>query len=93
MSSPAYDGKGQPPVALGWFSGLTTWWNGLTPQYVTHASSGISATPHRAVNSTVVTIGSPDAPAGAPEKPAAPLGAHPAASGADPGIAPRVAKP
>ena len=81
MSSPAYDGKGQPPVALGWFSGLGAWWNGLTPQYVTHASGGLKATPHSGVSSTMVTIGHPDAPAGAPGKPAASSGAHPVASG------------
>jgi len=93
MSSPAYDGKGQPPVALGWFSGLGAWWNGLTPQYVTHASGGIKATPNSGVSSAVATIGSPDALSGAPGKPAASSGAHPTASGADPSTALHTAKP
>lgn len=34
MSTPAYDGKEQPPVTTGWFSGLTDWFNHLTPAYV-----------------------------------------------------------
>lgn len=35
MASPAYSGKGQPPVKRGWLSGLTSWWNNLTPGYAT----------------------------------------------------------
>jgi len=80
-------------MALGWFSGLGAWWNGLTPQYVTPTSGGLKAKPHSGVSSTVVTVGSPDAPSGVPGKPAASSGAHPAASGADPSTAPRAAKP
>jgi hypothetical protein len=37
MSSPVYDGKGQPPPASGWFTGLAEWWNSLTPQDVTES--------------------------------------------------------
>jgi hypothetical protein len=43
MSTPTYDGKGQPIAATGWFSGFTAWWQSLTPQYVTRASRGIAS--------------------------------------------------
>jgi hypothetical protein len=64
MSTPAYDGKGQPPAAQRWFSGLAAWWDGLTPQYVTHAPSGTSASAQRSTRSTKA-IDVPGAPAGA----------------------------
>lgn len=92
MASPAYDGKGQPPAAQGWFSGLAAWWNALTPQYVTEASGGVSIKPHSGASSTAVSTGSLGAPAGASGKPADSSGAH-AASGSDPSSAPSAAKP
>lgn len=83
MSTPAYDGKGQPPVAQGWFSGLSAWWNRLTPQYVSHALGGTSATPHRGIDPTTSTD-SPGASADAPAKPAESSATRPAAIGAAP---------
>jgi len=35
---PAYAGKGQPPVALGWFRGGLGWW-GDSPRYEGHEAS------------------------------------------------------
>jgi hypothetical protein len=37
---PAYAGKGQPPVALGWFGGGQGWW-GDSPRYAGHETSAI----------------------------------------------------
>jgi len=84
MSSPVYDGKGQPPVAHGWFAGFTEWWHSLTPKYVTH-SSGVS--------SAVVTNGSPKAPLSAPGKSVDSSGTHSAATGLAPDSAPGATKP
>lgn len=65
--TPPYDGKGQPPTTPGWFTGLTSWWNGLTPAYVTAPSRGTSAAPRSSTDSTT-THRLSEAPAGAPDK-------------------------
>jgi hypothetical protein len=56
MSSPAYDGKGQPPVSSGWLSGLTAWWDGVKPRYVT--------APH-SIKQQPISVGHADAPVSA----------------------------
>jgi hypothetical protein len=68
MSTPTYDGKGQPTTAQGWLSGFTAWWRSLTPQYVTRASGGSAAKAHSDMISTD-TNGSPGTPSCAPGMP------------------------
>ena len=91
MSTPTYDGKGQPTTAKGWLSGFTAWWRSLTPQYVTRASGGSAAKAHSDMISTV-SNGSLGAPPCAPGTPVDSSGTQPAESGT--GLdAPSAAKP
>ena len=79
-------------MSQGWFSGLTNWWNALTPQYVTEASGGVRAKSLSRVSSTANAKGSPGASTDAPGKPADSSSVHPAASGPDSNTAPGAAK-
>ena len=70
MSSPTYEGKGQPPATTGWFSGLTAWWNALTPKYVTNRSGVSSATVATGVRAALPSAApTPSEPTGAPRPP------------------------
>lgn len=91
MSTPTYDGKGQPTTAKGWLSGFTAWWRSLTPQYVTRASGGSAAKAHSDVISTV-SSGSPGALPCAPVTLTDSSGTQPTESGTDLN-APSAAKP
>jgi hypothetical protein len=82
---PAYEGKGQPSESTGWFRGLTAWWNGFTPHYVTR-SSGTKATTRASATAPTETRG--DAP-GAPSSLPASSGDAPSGSSAAPGTAAR----
>src|SRR5882724_3153244 len=98
MSSPVYDGQGQPPVASGWLASLAKW-TGLTPRYVTptrRSAKGTSPSGGSSPDNTGGAAGAPagapvtaaGAPAGAPVTPAAPSGSQAAASGPSPSGAP-----
>lgn len=41
---PAYAGKGQPPVALGWLGGGLGWWGG-SPRYEGHEAPAVKKAP------------------------------------------------
>jgi hypothetical protein len=91
MSTPTYDGKGQPIAGTGWLSGLTAWWHSLTPQYVTRAPRVIASKAHSDMSS-MITGSSLGAPSGALSAPRDSLAIAPTVNGSGP-HAPSIAKP